>query len=58
MRDRKNNIMDFKLKLESEVNNNATNIDRNNGQKILLSNSNFMLLHMNTMKYLSLNMKN
>lgn len=50
--------MELKNKLESELNFNITNINRSNGQKILLVNSNFMLLHMVTMKYICLNMEN
>ena len=56
--ERKNNINDVKNKLESELNFNISNLFRNSGTKILLVNSNFMLFHLNTMKYLTLNMKN
>ena len=39
----------------SEMNFNITNEQKNKGNKILLSNSNFMLFHLNTMKYLHIN---
>lgn len=33
-------------------------LERNKGQKILLVNSNFMLLHIKSMKYVCLNVQN
>ena len=48
----------MKNKLESELNQNLTNFSRSKGNKILLVNSNYMLLHLNSMKYLCLNEQN
>ena len=44
--------------MESELNFNVTTVNRSKGSKILLKNSRFMLLHVNTMRYVSLNMEN
>ena len=56
--ERKNKVNEIKNKLESELNFNTSSLNRNNGTKILLANSNFMLFHLNTMKYFTLNMNN
>lgn len=42
----------------SELNFNSTTDQRSKGDKILLVNSNFMLFHMNTMKYICMNTNN
>lgn len=47
----------MKDKLFDELLDKKTNLKRSLGSKILLINSNFMLLHIDTMKYISLNME-
>ncbi|EAR95948.2 MIR domain protein (macronuclear) [Tetrahymena thermophila SB210] len=56
--ERRNRISDFKNRIESEFLYNINTMERQCGQKILLINSNFMLLHLNTMKYVCLNKEN
>lgn len=58
LEERKIKINEFKNKLESEKQYNVNTMQRQCGQKILLATSNFMLLHLNTMKFVCLNKEN
>lgn len=55
LKDRKNFIQELKTNLDSEINSNILAYNKLKGTPVLLGISAFQLVHLSTMKYLSLN---